>query len=326
MTRRTRIMIMAMMIVLLSWAVHAGQQEVVFDETFEVRSGGKLRLDVSDMDVVVNSGEHAGRVLVTLRGDLDKARERFEKSNFVAKLDGNTLIVEAQERRKGLSWFWSSGGGGILVTVTVPEKFDVAVKTDDGDVVAGNIEGKIELRTSDGDVDLGELKGPTIMVKTSDGDVMAESLEGGDIEIRSSDGDIIVERLVGDDVSASTSDGDVTLKKVNAKSISVRSSDGDLSLAASVGELWAKTSDGDIDVRIDGKTAVDLSTSDGDIVIRAPTDLGAELDLRGEHVSLGGKITLQGEVSKRSIAGTLGGSGPLVRARTSDGSIALRFY
>jgi DUF4097 and DUF4098 domain-containing protein YvlB len=317
-------MVMAVMIVLLSWAVHAGQKEVVFDETFEVKSGGQLRLDVNDMDVEIKAGSDEGRVVVTLRGDLEKARERFEESNFKARLEGNTLIVETQKHKKWVSWSWSSGGG-IHISVTVPEKFDVAVKTDDGDVVAGNIEGEIELRTSDGDVDLGELTGPTIMVKTSDGDVMAKSLEGGDIEIRSSDGDIIVDRLDGDDVSASTSDGDVTLKKVNATSISVRSSDGDLNIGASGGELRAKTSDGNIDVRIGGKTAVDLSTSDGDIVIRAPSDLGAELDLRGEHVKLGGKIALQGEVSKRSISGTLGGGGPLVRARTSDGSIAIRF-
>jgi DUF4097 and DUF4098 domain-containing protein YvlB len=318
-------MVMAVMIVLLSWAVHAGQKEVVFDETFAVKSGGQLRLDVSDMDVEVKTGSDEGRVVVTLRGDLQKARERFEKSNFVAKLQGNTLVIETEEHRNWVSWGWSSGGGGIQVSVTVPEKFDVAVKTDDGDVVAGNIEGEIELRTSDGDVHLGELKGPTIMVKTSDGDVIAKSLEGGNVELRSSDGDIIVERLAGDDVLASTSDGDVRLMKVDAKSTSVRSSDGDLMIAVSGGELRAKTSDGDIDVRIEGQTAVDLSTSDGDILIRAPADLGAELDLRGEHVKLGGKIALQGEVSKRSIAGTLGDGGPLVRARTSDGTIAFQF-
>ena len=83
---------------------------------------------------------------------------------------------------------------------------------------------------------------------------------------------------------------------------------------------------GDIDVKVEGQTALDLSTSDGDIIIRVPSGFGAEVDLKGEYVRLGGKVTLEGEVGKRYVSGTLGDGGPRVRARTSDGSVSLRFY
>jgi DUF4097 and DUF4098 domain-containing protein YvlB len=326
MNNRTRAVVTAALIVLLPTAIHAAEKYVAFDETFDVKSGAALKLEVSDMDVEVKPGpSDQAQVVVTLTGDLDKARERFENSNFDARVEGGELIVETRERH-GWHFSWSTGGRvGMLVTVTVPERFDVSVKTSDGDVVAGGVEGEIDLKTSDGDVDLGELKGPSIYVKTSDGDVTAEELVGGDVEIRTSDGDLRAELLRGDTVVMSTSDGEVVAEKIEAKSASVRSSDGNLRLGVSGGKLKAKTSDGDLEVRVDGRTAVDLSTSDGDIIIRAPSDFAADLDLKGEYVKLGGKIALEGEVSKRRISGKLGGGGPLVRARTTDGSVTLRF-
>lgn len=326
MNNRTRVIVVVALIVLASASAYAGDKEVAFDQTFDVKSGAALKLEVSDMDVEVKPGNSSeARVVVTLSGNLGKARERFEKSEFDARVEGSNLVVETQERH---SWsFWGSSGYsvGIHVSVTLPEKFDVSVKTDDGDVVAGGFKGDIDLRTSDGDVDLGDLEGPSIYVKTSDGDVTAGELLGGDVEIKTSDGDLRAELIRGENVTMSTSDGNVVAEQIDAKSISIRSSDGDLRIGASGGDLRAKTSDGDVEVRVDGKVAIDLSTSDGDIVIRAPSDIAADLDLKGEYVKLGGKIALEGEVSKQRISGKLGGGGPLLRARTSDGTIALRF-
>jgi DUF4097 and DUF4098 domain-containing protein YvlB len=314
------------MIVLAAWVANAGT-EVAFDETFDVGSGGSLDLKVGDMDVEIETGSSKEtRVVVTLSGNLDKARDRFEDIEFQARVKGNTVIVETRERR-GWSWGWSSSSRvGMLVTVTVPEKFDVYAQTSDGDVEAGGIKGEIDLKTSDGDVTLRDAGGPSVYIKTSDGDVVVRALEGDDIDLRTSDGDIKAVELKGEQVSMATSDGNVDADGVKATSITARTSDGDVLLVVSGSELSARSSDGDIDVKFEGKMALDLSTSDGDIVIRAPNGVGANVDLKGEYVKLGGKVTLEGEVGKRRVSGILGDGGPKMRARTSDGSVSLRFY
>ena len=70
---------------------------------------------------------------------------------------------------------------------------------------------------------------------------------------------------------------------------------------------------------------MDLTTSDGDIIIHAPSDLAADLDLRGEDVRLGGKVTLEGDISDERVRGKIGNGGKKVRARTSDGRVSLKF-
>jgi len=247
--------------------------------------------------------------------------------NFTAEVDDGALILDTDEHGSWSTNWWgsSNGRGGVHLTVTVPEKFDLHVQTSDGDISAAGFEGDIELKTSDGDLIAGKLTGPEIYLRTSDGDIEAGELSGGDVSLRSSDGDVLADQIEAEYVLMSTSDGNVKALAVKADKIKAKSSDGDLDLEISGGELEARTSDGDIDVTLSTSMAVDLSTSDGDITIRAPKDFGARIDLKGEHVKLGGKVAIEGEVSDRRISGILGDGGPTVRARTSDGSVALKF-
>ncbi len=278
------------------------------------------------MDVAIVPGKsNEARVKVTLTGNVDKARERFKKMHFTARVKGETLEVETRDDRNWTAGWWSSGNWGIHVTVTIPEKYNMSIRTSDGDIEADGITGDISIQTSDGDVTLGTLEGPSIFIKSSDGDLMADGLIADDVELRTSDGDVRTELIKGGDVTLSSSDGDVTADRIEAKLISVRSSDGDLRIRVAGGDLRGRTSDGNIDVWIENNTAVDLSTSDGDIVIHAPSDLSADLDLKGEDVHVGGKILLEGDISEHRIRGKIGNGGKTVRARTSDGSVSLRF-
>ena len=314
-------------IVLATGSGFAGDKEVVFDESFAVKAGDELKVTVGDMNVLLKTGKsNEAHVEVTVTGNLDKMRKRFEKMNFTAEIDDGALVLDTDDHNSwSTNWWGSSGSGGVHLTVTLPEKFDLHVQTSDGDISASGFEGDIELKTSDGDLIAGNLTGPEIYLKTSDGDIEASELSGGDVSLRSSDGDLTVERIEVEYISMATSDGNVRASAIKADKIVAKSSDGDLELDISGGELQAKTSDGDIDVTLSGSMALDLSTSDGDITIRAPKNFGARIDLKGEHVKLGGKVAIEGEVSDRRISGILGDGGPTVRARTSDGSVTLRF-
>jgi DUF4097 and DUF4098 domain-containing protein YvlB len=304
----------------------AGSKEVIFDETFDVKKGWDLELAVSDMDVTIVPGKSdEARVQVTLSGNTDKARERFEKMNFDARLKGQTLEVETRDDRSWSSGWWGSGNWGIHITVTIPDEFNMTIQTSDGDIEADGIKGDISIRTSDGDILLGTLEGPSIFIKSSDGNLTADGLIAKEVELRTSDGDVRAELIKGGDVTLSSSDGDVTADRIEAELVTVRSSDGDLRIKMAGGDLRGRTSDGNIDVWIENNTSVDLSTSDGDIVIHAPSDLAADLDFKGEDVRLGGKILLEGDISEHRVRGKIGNGGKKVRARTSDGSVSLRF-
>ena len=322
------------------------KKEKIFDEAFSLESGGELHIDVDDMDIHVKTGvngESSVQVFVAGR-DRDKAREYFEELRFDARLEDNKLVVESREPYSRNGGFWNRYGNvRAWAIVTVPTKIDARIETEDGDIRVDNLSGKAQVSTEDGDVDISDVRGPSVEIRTEDGDVTAgfleadkitmtgedgdlqiDRIEGKQIRISLSDGDIEVSQIEGDDITIRTKDGDVVVSRIDGGETSVESSDGDIEIAASGSKLRAECSDGDIKVALSGEMEVDLSADDGDIELSIPKNTGAELDLRGGHVSVRSKIAIKGKVSKESIRGMINDGGPLIRVRTSDGSIVVR--
>lgn len=308
------------------WAQVSKPGNQMFDETFDVGAGVRLRIDVDDADVeLVEAGKGSARVEVYVKArDEERGRDYFDDMNFRAEVDDNTLFVETH-RARHTNWnFWGHHSSpSVKVIVTVPAGTDVQARTEDGDIRAGVLSGRTRLKTSDGDVIVGTVKADEVHISTSDGDLVAESISGDEVELATSDGDVRVTSLESKDAVLSTSDGDLVVKSAKVGSVSLSTSDGDIRVGASGDRLSASTSDGDIHVSIAKTMELKLRTHDGDVVIEAPRDLDASLDLRGERVRVHGEISLDGELERSRIVGKVGKGGAQIEARTSDGEIAL---
>ena len=265
------------------------QEELVLERSFDLSPGGKLEMDVADADVqVTTGGGGAATVKVYVRArDIDWGRELVDRMDFQVLAEGNTLIVEANHPHVADDeWREHRGGAGIEVRVSIPARFDAEIRTGDGDISLGDLEGRISVHTADGDLNIGALKGPEIKLRTSDGDVSAASLEAPRIDLHTSDGDVRVRRVAG--------------------------------------ALEASTGDGDISVRLAASEETQLRSGDGDITVYSGRVLGFDVDLSGETVSLGSGIRLDGTRGSGWARGKLNGGGPPLRARTSDGTVRFR--
>jgi DUF4097 and DUF4098 domain-containing protein YvlB len=300
--------------------------EEVFSGNFDVSAGGALEVEVDDMDVYIKeSSDGRSHVEVYVTGpNLDRSREYFqEELYFDAKARNNTLIVESEDPKYHGGDFWRRYRNvQIYVIISVPARLDAEIFTDDGDLRIDRLDGDIRIKTEDGDVEVITLSG-SIDIDSSDGDIVLGELDAQEIFIETSDGDLRASKLKAGRVGMKTSDGDIEIERVDAEQIKIESSDGDIELGVSGGELRARCSDGSISVNMFSEMAVDLTARDGDIRIEIPKSVRAELNLRGEDVSLRGGAKINGRVSDRSIVGSLNDGGPLVRAKTDDGSIAL---
>ena len=118
--------------------------------------------------------------------------------------------------------------------------------------------------------------------------------------------------------------GDIAVEHIEGDDIKLRSSDGDIDAAVSGGDLRADCSDGDMQVRLLKAMSVDLKSKDGDIDIIVPDSFSLDVELKGEDVTVRGGNLTKGNVSRRGVVGSLNGGGPLVRAKSNDGTIALR--
>ncbi|MEJ2239703.1 MAG: DUF4097 family beta strand repeat-containing protein [Gemmatimonadales bacterium] len=263
-------------------------QELMLDRSFDVGTGAALKVDVSDGDVEVRSGATGSasvKVYVQAR-DGEWGREVFERMQFDVGKDGDGVAVRARDAQVRDYEWRDRRGVGVKVEITIPEDFKIDIRTSDGDVDIGRINGPVEVRTSDGDIGLGMVRGPEISVETSDGDVIAESLEAESISLQTSDGDI-----------------DVGIRGTTTR---------------------ISTSDGDIRLRLLAPGAVSLRTGDGDITVYTDRSLPADLELHADDVYLESEIQIEGRIGDRGARGKLNGGGPLLVARTGDGTISIR--
>jgi DUF4097 and DUF4098 domain-containing protein YvlB len=262
--------------------------DLVFEQEFSVGPGGALVVDLPDGDVEVRTGSGSTvrvEAFVSAR-DRQWGREVFDRMRFRADLSGTTVRVDGEDPRIERHEWRDGRGVSVRAVITVPSKFDVDVGTSDGDIGLEQIDGRVELRSSDGDIEVNAVTGGELRVQTSDGDILADRLDIERTWLRTSDGDIRVRNFSG--------------------------------------ALEANTSDGDIEVYLASHRGVALSTNDGDITIHALEDLGADIVLEGEDLSVPRGFSLRGQVTRRRIEGTMNGGGPRIEARTHDGEIRLK--
>ena len=281
---------------------HAHGGGVMFDESFSVSPGAMLVVRVSDLDVVVSatSGREA-TVRLTLDDGEDVPANALEQMGFRVERTSEGLEIWTEGER------WSDRDHGDFdgtLHVTVPSRFDVQVRTGDGDVAVESIEGTVMLTTGDGDIALGGAMGPEVMIQTGDGDVAVGGTSSGSIRVQ-------------------TGDGDVALGRLEAGEVTVRTGDGDILIEELTGALKASTGDGDVMLHIGEFSGIEITTGDGDVTLYAPASLAADVSIRGGEFILGDAFSLPVTMDHRSLEGALNGGGPRLSVRVGDGTIRL---
>lgn len=297
----------------------------MLDQDLTLAAGGRLQVRVDDVDLYVRSGDRAHIDVFVSGRDIDEAVEYYNKYvEFM--IDGkDPVVIETRERRREYNWRWDKYRNvHVWAVVTVPARVNAEVLTVDGDVQIDELDGDTVIETTDGDVRVRTLAGPSLRIRSQDGDIRVDKIDVQDVELRTADGDLDVGSLSAKRVTVRSADGDLNLPSLEADDITLECSDGDVGIGARGRVLSASVGDGDLDVELLVAMEADLRAGDGDIWLVVPAAEGADLDLRGEDVSVRGSVRVQGSVSDERVVGSINNGGPLVRAVTHDGSIRLR--
>ncbi|MDH3735118.1 MAG: DUF4097 domain-containing protein [Gemmatimonadota bacterium] len=278
---------------------HSSGGGILFDEIFSVSPGAMLVVRVSDLDVVVSatSGSEAS-VVLSIDEDEDVSGDALEQMGFQVERTSEGLEISTE----GDSWGHGDYDGTLHVTV--PSRFDVQVRTGDGDVAVESIEGSVMLNTGDGDIALGGAMGSEVMIQTGDGDVAVGGTSSGSVRVQTGDGDVALGRLEAEDVQVRTGDGDIMIEELS-------------------GALTASTGDGDVMLHIVDFSGLEISTGDGDVTLYAPASLAADVSIRGGELILGDAFSMPATMEDRSLEGVLNGGGPQLSIRVGDGTIRL---
>ena len=142
-------------------------------------------------------------------------------------------------------------------------------------------------------------------VETSGGGIDASNLEGP-LHAETSGGSIHTDRVTGD--------------------MRLHSSGGGIHIREAGGRVEADTSGGSIEAEFSRGNARggSLESSGGGINVAVDPSVGLVIDARGNSVSSDVPLTVQGEMSRGSLRGTLGPGGEKLHLRTSGGSVRIR--
>lgn len=300
------LLLAAGLLALVPITAHAKIERVV-EKTFTVQPGELLRVETQGGNIRVDSTEtNQVRVVAKqrIKASSDaEADELLEDLTLTIEQDGQGVLAKAKYERR----VWGSQPVSVDFTVTVPARYNVAVKTSGGDVKVGDLDGKVDARTSGGNVSLGKITGE-VDAHTSGGNVSL--VEGtGQVTLGTSGGNVRVDRAIGE-THLETSGGDIEVKSVE-------------------GRVNASTSGGNVSANIHGSLKQDcvLRTSGGRVKAVVDRTAAFQLDAStsggGVHAE-GLTITIdKGGAGRSRLSGKVNGGGPVLKLHTSGGDVVI---
>ena len=318
------------------------------EKTFSVNTGGSLTI-VSEFGAIdiQTAEQNKVQVIVTKesKSKLVKASQEMLKDFELAfEHEGSNVRIDGAFKRGREHWRKQLNRLKIHFLVTVPRQYNIDLDTSSGGISVADLDGDVRAKTSGGNLRLGDITG-TVWGRTSGGSIELTS-SGGQAELKTSGGSIEVVNVAGDvqartsggnlrfgavqgSISGKTSGGNIKVAKCNGGA-DVQTSGGNIILQNVGGSVNAKTSGGNIHAFMIKQPDSDcrLHTSGGGITTILIPDIAVDVEAEtsGGHVSTDFAVesVIQGKVPKNRLKGSINGGGPLLKLRTSGGSIHLQ--
>jgi len=279
-------------------------------KTFSVDSGGTLEIDTERGSIEVRGISGNTVEIEVIRkvktSDTTKAEKVLDNFKIEFKQSGKDVFVIGERAKKESIWDKIWNRLNIKFIVSVPEIYNVKLKTSGGSISVEDIEGEVNIKTSGGSLTLNDIRGP-VWGKTSGGNIKIGEVDG-QVDVNTSGGSIKIERARGR-VDAHTSGGSITVKEV-------------------IGTINADTSGGSIKAHILQQPESDcrLTTSGGSVTVYLAGDIAVNVDAgtSGGSVHTEFPVTIKGKINKRKLKAKINGGGPLLYLHTSGGSVYIK--
>ena len=183
---------------------------------------------------------------------------------------------------------------------------DLRVDASSSSVSATGFKGSLSVDVGSGTVEVGQVDGD-LFVDTGSGPVKVSQVKGRQLSIDTGSGDVTGTDLQGDEVSIDTGSGEITLTALRSARVSLETGSGRVTA----------------DLR-DPPRELSVETGSGDIAIKAPSSLGAEVEIEtssGEiETDFPVQVTRQG---RDHLTGRIGDGKGTIAIETGSGMVKL---
>jgi hypothetical protein len=291
----------ASLVLALSVGITAAAHAEEYLKSYSV--AGRADVHVNAQWGIVHVTSSAGN-----RVEFDVTYDKKEWASSLAidsKQQGNVVSLTALVDEHSW-WGWSTfSDRRVTIEVRMPKNADLQLQTTNGGINVSSVNGNVSIHTTNGEINAEQLAG-TIEIASTNGKVILDSLSGA-VRIHTTNGAIRADHLVCK-CTLETSNGQVEVAG-RFESLDVTSDNGGIVARAESGSRMSS------DWRVRTTNArVDLSL---------PTDLKANLNASTTNgrITSDLPITVQGEVGREELRGTLNGGGPEMTIRTTNGAI-----
>ncbi|MCP4902022.1 MAG: DUF4097 domain-containing protein [bacterium] len=291
-----------------------GAAAETIERELDVRSGGLIKFDLDSGATIKITGWNREAVAVS-------AQIRGEDADIV------TLTIK--ETRKGVlvesdySEMRRTINTDIILSVKVPNVFDVDIDSMGGSVSIEGVEGDFSGKTMGGSLTLTDLKGNLelttmgghVTLTQSDVDGKVTTMGGkalvedvfGDVKVTSMGGNVVHRRVtrpdgdsIGDQVDITTMGGSIDVPEAPSGAnvhtmggditidsareyVKAKTMGGDIRIDEVDGWVKATTMAGDVDVTLRGGHDVEITSMQGEINLIVPSGVGFDIDIELEY-------------------------------------------
>jgi hypothetical protein len=208
--------------------------------------------------------------------------------------------------------------------VRVPKGERVSVHLAVGAVTVANVDGDLKVHTESAPVTASGSRG-SLGVEVGAGEVRITNARG-ELGVDTGSGSVEVTGFSGSNLSVDTGSGDVTGSDLTADDLDVDTGSGEIRLAAVTSpRLSLETGSGGITAELRRDVAsLEVETGSGDVAIRAPSSLGAEVEVQTASGDIDTDFPLQVTRGGRDhMVGTVGDGKGTIAIETGSGGIRL---
>lgn len=285
--------------------------ERTVERAFPVSGAGLLKIETQGGSIKVTPSNDAV-VKITAKQSI-KASSDSEADELLKGLEltfdhsgNNVTAIARYEKQKTSGWFKSWPPVNVSFTISVPAAYAADLKTSGGEIVVGDLQGKLAARTSGGSLKFGKMGGE-----------VEGSTSGGSISLESASGPVVL----------NTSGGSINVGRVTGTA-KLSTSGGNIRIESASGMVRAATSGGSIRAGIDGQLSADSSLTTSGGSVRVTVNKGVKFDL--DASTSGGGVEVAGftfesvSQSRSKLVGRVNGGGPQLKLRSSGGSVSVR--
>jgi Toastrack DUF4097 len=299
--------------------------EGTFERRLSVSGAASVDISTGSGAVIVRSGP-AGSVVVQGRVTAhDGFGSSIDPDERVRRIAANPPVeqsgreirigrIDDEDLRQNVS---------IAYTVTVPAETSLVSRTGSGSQDVEGLRGAIEITAGSGSIHVTDAGG-SVRASTGSGAIVADRV-AGTFDANAGSGSIQGTGVNGA-VTVKTGSGRITVSQTGPGDVHASAGSGSIELSGVRGGVRAATGSGSLTVRGEQISDWDLSTSSGSVAVELSGAPAFTLDAHssGGRIETSYPVTVTGTMERNALRGSVNGGGPLLRLRTSSGSIRLR--